>query len=70
MSSDAIIVLPGEVIVHILEDERLSFSDIVHFSLSCRSLYKIVNENNKLWKTKFFQRYIAIFQSYYCSNKN
>lgn len=61
MASDAIIVLPGEIIVYILEDKRLSLADVVHFSLACKSLYKIVNGSNKLWKTKFFQRYINCY---------
>ncbi|XP_068970232.1 F-box only protein 21-like [Bombus flavifrons] len=69
MSSDAIIVLPGEVIVYILEDKRLSFSDVVHFSSTCRSLYKIVNENNRLWKTKFFQRWPHLREIYQTNNE-
>lgn len=69
MSSDAIIALPGEVILYILEDKRLSFSDVVHFSSTCRSLYKIVNENNKLWKTKFFQRWPHLREIYQTNNE-
>ncbi|XP_071855753.1 F-box only protein 21 isoform X2 [Bombus fervidus] len=69
MSSDAIIVLPGEVIVYILEDKRLSVSDVLHFSSTCRSLYKIVNENNKLWKTKFFQRWPHLREIYQTNNE-
>lgn len=60
MASDAIISLPGEIIVYILEDKLIDFSDVINFSSTCKSLYKIVNENNKLWKTKFFQRYLSI----------
>ncbi|KAK1133940.1 hypothetical protein K0M31_011727 [Melipona bicolor] len=64
MASDTIIVLPGEIIVYILEDKRLSLADIVHFSLACKSLYKIVNESNKLWKTKFFKRWPLLKEVY------
>lgn len=71
MASDAIISLPEEMIVCILEDNRLGFSDVVNFGLTCKNLYKIVNDNNQVWKTKFFQRYIYLLlrTSGYCYTK-
>ncbi|KAK9301059.1 hypothetical protein QLX08_006403 [Tetragonisca angustula] len=69
MASDTIIVLPGEIIVYILEDKRLSLADIVHFSLTCKSLYKIVNGSNKLWKTKFFKRWPLLKEVYDINKK-
>lgn len=68
MSSDALIVLPAEVIVYILEDKGLGFSDVIHFSSTCRSMYKIVHGNNKLWKTKFFQRWPHLKEIYETNN--
>ncbi|XP_017752316.1 PREDICTED: F-box only protein 21-like [Eufriesea mexicana] len=67
MASDAIILLPAEIIVCILEDKSLDFSDVANFSLTCRSLYKIVNESNKLWKIKFFQRWPHLKEVYHTS---
>ncbi|KOC67221.1 F-box only protein 21 [Habropoda laboriosa] len=64
MASDAIILLPEEIIVCILEVKRLGFLDVVNFSLSCKNLYKLVNNNNKLWKTKFFQRWPLLKEMY------
>lgn len=60
MASDTIISLPAEIIVYILEDRQLGFSDVINFSSTCKHLYKIVrnNNNNKLWERKFFQRYV------------
>ncbi|XP_043512452.1 F-box only protein 21-like [Frieseomelitta varia] len=69
MASDTIIVLPGEIIVYILEDKRLSLADIVHFGLTCKSLYKIVNGSNKLWKTKFFKRWPLLKEVYETNKK-
>lgn len=69
MASDAIISLPGEIIVYILEDKLLDFSDVINFSSTCKSLYKIVNENNKLWKTKFFQRWPLLKEVYQTSKE-
>ena len=56
MASDTIISLPAEIIVYILEGRELGFSDVINFSSTCKHLYKIVRNNNKLWERKFFQR--------------
>lgn len=64
MASDAIILLPEEIIVYILEDKRLSFLDVVNFSSTCKNMYKLVNNDNKLWKTKFFQSWPLLKEVY------
>ncbi|XP_076626553.1 F-box only protein 21 [Colletes latitarsis] len=64
MASDAIILLPGEIIICILEDKQLDFLDVINFSSTCRNLYKIVNDNNQLWKKKFFQRWPLLKDAY------
>ena len=64
MASNAITSFPEEIIVYILEDKRLNFCDVVNFSSTCKHLYKIVNDSNKLWKTKFFQRWPLLKEAY------
>ncbi|XP_076756126.1 F-box only protein 21 [Xylocopa sonorina] len=69
MASDTIISLPSEVIVHILEDKRLELSDVINFGSTCKTLRAVVNENNKLWKTKFFQRWPFLEEVYQTSKE-
>lgn len=54
--------LPCEVLDQILENEDLQIIDIVNFSLACKHLYWTVTESNKLWKTKFLQRFIVVIE--------
>ncbi|XP_012142186.1 F-box only protein 21 isoform X2 [Megachile rotundata] len=64
MACDAMTSLPEEIVVYILEDKRLNFLDVINFSLSCKHLHKIVNDSNKLWKNKFFQRWPLLKEAY------
>lgn len=49
--------LPSEIIVRILEEKQLNFSDVINFSYTCENLYRIIHDDTELWKRKFFQRY-------------
>lgn len=69
MASDVMTSLPEEIVVYILEDKQLNFLDMINFSLSCKHFYKIVNDSNKLWKNKFFQRWPALKEVYQENNK-
>ncbi|EFN86850.1 F-box only protein 21 [Harpegnathos saltator] len=52
--------LPDDVICLILEDKNISIKDVVNFSLTCKLFYTTVNNNNALWRRKFFQRWPAL----------
>ncbi|CAL7947557.1 unnamed protein product [Xylocopa violacea] len=69
MASNAIISLPSEVIMYILENKQLELSDVINFSSTCKTLRAIVNESNKLWKTKFFQRWPFLEEVYQTSKE-
>ncbi|XP_057670949.1 F-box only protein 21-like [Diorhabda carinulata] len=49
--------LPVEVIENILTFSKISVQDVVNFSLTCRYFYNVVTKNNKIWKTKLFQKW-------------
>ncbi|CAG9827376.1 unnamed protein product [Diabrotica balteata] len=49
--------LPVEVIENILTFKKISIEDVVHFSLTCHYFHNIVTNNNKIWKTKLFQKF-------------
>ncbi|XP_066596106.1 F-box only protein 21-like [Prorops nasuta] len=49
--------LPCELISYILEDVNIAVSDIAHFSMVCKHLHHVVTSQNKLWRTKYFQRW-------------
>ncbi|CAG9854707.1 unnamed protein product [Phyllotreta striolata] len=49
--------LPVEVIEEILINEKVSIQDVVHFSLTCTHFYQVVTNSNKIWKTKFHQKW-------------
>ena len=70
MASDTIISLPAEIIVYILEGRQLGFSDVINFSSTCKHLYKIVRNNNKLWERKFFQRWPLLKETYQTSHES
>ncbi|XP_043281812.1 F-box only protein 21-like [Venturia canescens] len=58
ITSDVLVnSLPCEVLDQILENEDLQITDVVNFSLTCKHLYWTVSESNKLWRTKFLQRW-------------
>ncbi|XP_015440165.1 PREDICTED: F-box only protein 21-like [Dufourea novaeangliae] len=64
MANDAMNSLPSEIVVCILEDKRLGFFDVINLGSTCRNLHRIVNNNNKLWRTKFFQRWPMLKEVY------
>ncbi|XP_017882457.1 F-box only protein 21-like [Ceratina calcarata] len=64
MASDAIILLPWEIIVHILEDTQLGFTDVINFGSTCTTFNKIINSSNNLWRAKFFQKWPLLEQIY------
>lgn len=45
---------------YILECNHLEIADLVRCSLTCKHLYKIITNNNKLWRHKFFQRWPSL----------
>jgi F-box protein 21 len=49
--------LPNEILEYILQSEVLSTVDVCNFGLTCRKFRNLVSGSNKLWKTKFFQRW-------------
>lgn len=49
--------LPVEVIENILTFSKISVQDVVNFSLTCHYFYNVVTKNNKIWKTKLFQKW-------------
>jgi len=55
--------LPDEVIVIILENNNISIEDIVNFSATCKQFRQI--EDNKLWETKYYQRYLFVHSYIY-----
>ncbi|XP_031849665.1 F-box only protein 21 isoform X2 [Nomia melanderi] len=68
MSNYTINSLPSEIIVRILEDKQLGFSDVINLSFTCKNLHKIIDNDNELWKRKFFQRW-PILEEIYRTNK-
>lgn len=60
MAANVMTLMPGEIIECILEDPNITFSDIAKFSMTCKHLYRTVQNNNKLWRIKYFQRYYTI----------
>ncbi|XP_076232627.1 F-box only protein 21 isoform X2 [Calliopsis andreniformis] len=70
MASDTVVSLPEEVIVYILEDSRLGFWDVNNFGSTCKHLYKIVRDSNKLWRTKLYQRWPRLKEAYQRINES
>ncbi|KAK2588852.1 hypothetical protein KPH14_001721 [Odynerus spinipes] len=64
MAADVISCVPGEVIGYILEDENITFLDIIRFSMTCKYLYRTIRSNNQLWRIKFFQRWPLLKEHY------
>nr|XP_033326790.1 F-box only protein 21-like isoform X1 [Megalopta genalis] len=64
MSSDTMNSLPSEIIVRILEDEQLGFSDVINLGSTCKNLHKIIDNDNILWRTKCFQRWPSLKDIY------
>lgn len=65
MEQDVLITfLPNEVIEVILENENLSFVDVVNFARTCKHLHRTVFFSNKLWRIKFFQRWPLLKEAY------
>lgn len=59
MAEDVLITcLPDEVTELILENSQLTIRDVSRFGLTCRHLQRTVFASNKLWRAKFFQRYV------------
>ncbi|KAI4488773.1 hypothetical protein M0802_011283 [Mischocyttarus mexicanus] len=63
MAADIITQLPEEIIEYILEDESITFLDIIRFSSTCKHLYLTV-KNNQLWRVKYFQRWPRLKKQY------
>jgi hypothetical protein len=60
MASDVVIsYLPNEVLEYILESDIISAVDVCNFGSTCTKFRNLVSSNNKLWKTKFLQRYVS-----------
>ncbi|KAJ8976442.1 hypothetical protein NQ317_016061 [Molorchus minor] len=49
--------LPVEIVEKILTNPKISIEDIVRFSLTCQHFQNVVMNSNKIWKTKFFQKW-------------
>ncbi|XP_063225966.1 F-box only protein 21-like [Bacillus rossius redtenbacheri] len=49
--------LPVEIVENILQNDSLTFKDVVNFSSTCRRFREIVNGSNKVWKKTFFQKW-------------
>uniref|UniRef100_A0A1B6E1X2 Hemimethylated DNA-binding domain-containing protein n=1 Tax=Clastoptera arizonana TaxID=38151 RepID=A0A1B6E1X2_9HEMI len=63
MAEDVLIIyFPNEVLEHILEDKNLFHNDIYNFGLTCSKFRKVL-DSNKLWKTKFQQRWPSLLTS-------
>ena len=61
MSEDDLVsFLPNEIIELILENKTLSIRDVAKFALTSKHFLRTVFESNRLWKTKFFQRFVQI----------
>lgn len=56
--------LPDEIIEHILAYNHLEFVDVIRVGLTCKHLYKIIANSNKLWRHKFFQRWPNLKEAY------
>ncbi|XP_015606754.1 F-box only protein 21 [Cephus cinctus] len=70
MAADVLITfLPGEVIEYILEDANICIPDVVRFALTCKQLHRVVTTSNKLWRTKFFQRWPYLREIYEINEK-
>ncbi|XP_053988086.1 F-box only protein 21-like isoform X2 [Hylaeus anthracinus] len=69
MAKVTINLLPADIIICILEDRLLGFLDVVNFSSTCKSLYRNVNNNNQIWRTKFFQRWPLLKEVYQTNNE-
>ncbi|XP_043497553.1 F-box only protein 21-like [Polistes fuscatus] len=63
MAADVITHVPEEIIEYILEDESITFLDIIKFSMTCKHLYLTV-KNNQLWRVKYFQRWPRLKKQY------
>jgi hypothetical protein len=60
MASDVLIsYLPNEVLEYILESDIISVADVCNFGSTCTKFRSLVSGSNKLWKTKFLQRYVC-----------
>jgi hypothetical protein len=60
MASDVLIsYLPNEVLEYILESDIISAADVCNFGSTCTKFRNVVSSSNKLWKTKFLQRYVS-----------
>lgn len=58
MASDVLVsYLPNEVLEYILESDIISATDVCNFGSTCTKFKNLVSSSNKLWKTKFLQRW-------------
>ncbi|XP_015124343.1 F-box only protein 21 isoform X1 [Diachasma alloeum] len=56
--------LPCEVIDYILESNNIKIKDVINFGMTCKHMYRSVTNSNKLWRTKFFQRWPTLKDTY------
>ncbi|XP_076290805.1 F-box only protein 21 [Lasioglossum baleicum] len=70
MTSDIVDLLPSEIIVRILEDKQLGFSDVINLASTCKSLHKIIDNDNILWRTKYFQRWPSLKETYHINKES
>lgn len=52
-----ITILSNEIIYIILQHETVGIKDLRNFGLTCRRFLNVIDHNNTLWQTKFYQRW-------------
>ncbi|PSN50252.1 F-box only protein 21 [Blattella germanica] len=65
MASDVLITfLPNEILEYILQTDSLTAVDVCNFGSTCSKFRIITTNSNKLWKTKFEQRWPRLKEVY------